>query len=291
VLLLFYKTQSRTRGKKKEEGFGARFYPSTLFLSNMERSIRFNNAGVDCLNAGQDKIAWDFFKGALEVKLAVERSDTGTQNQAEGSSPLAMDPAGNSYVQKAAEHYHNLTSYHSSEGELLPAPPAGAEAFAAAVAVTDISSTQTPATRQESPKVEVSCCGSFYSPFLYSHPMKLRQESAISTRRESATIIFNLALVDHMKNRCSEQAVALYELAMTLLTGDTVDTLGIALVNNIGVWCYENGDVDGALTCMGHLATFINACKEPDIAMEEREALLSNILWLLNPPFAASPAA
>ena len=95
-----------------------------------------------------------------------------------------------------------------------------------------------------------------------------------------------------MKHRQSKQAVALYELAMTLLTGDAVDILGIALVNNIGVWCYENDDEEGAFTCMGHLASFIRSNGVHDtIGQEEREGLHSNVLFLLNPPFAASPAA
>jgi hypothetical protein len=138
--------------------------------------------------------------------------------------------------------------------------------------------------------VQADFMDDMYSPFLFRHPMRLDPNFQIPTRKESATVIFNLALVDHLKNRCSEQAVQLYELAMTLLTGDVVDALGIALMNNIGVWCYENGDMDGTRTCMGHLATFLASCGY-NMDDDQRDGLQSNILWLTNPPFAASPAA
>ena len=111
----------------------------------------------------------------------------------------------------------------------------------------------------------------------------------MSTRKQSATIIFNLAIVDHLKNRLSEQAVSLYELAMTLLAGDVVDLLGISLMNNMGVWCYENGDMDGAMACMAHLAGFMVSCSSIDQA--QKDGIQSNIIWLTYPPSPASPAA
>jgi hypothetical protein len=239
---------------------------------DMERSFEFNNAGVDCIEAGYHKVAWDLFKGALEVKLAVERS--GLENH---ENLLDSRSNSNSYIQKAEAHLLNLDAYLSHQGHNpnMLLPPA-------------VSSSQiSPRRRQPSGDV---ASDSLYTPFLFSKPLRLETNPDLSTRRESATIIFNLALVDHLKNHCSEQAVALYELAMTLVTGDVVDILGIALINNIGVWCYENGDMDGALACMGHLANFIGSCHS-FIDAEEKVGLQSNILWLMNPPFTASPAA
>jgi hypothetical protein len=236
----------------------------------MERAIKFNNAGVDCIEAGHDRVAWDLFKGALEVKLAVERGEK------QGiSDECLLDTMDNSYVNKAAEHLLNLNPYLAADvmAPTITPPPS-----------TDSTTSRYQQVEHAPPS------SSFYLPYLYCHPIRLQEDACFSSRRESATIIYNLALVDHMKHRCSEQAVALYELAMTLLTGDTVDILGIALVNNIGVWCYEKGDIDGALTCMCHLSSFLNsgsALVDP----EEKEGLNSNILWLTHPPFAASPAA
>jgi hypothetical protein len=233
----------------------------------MQRSMKFNNAGVDCIEAGHHRVAWDLFKGALEVKLAVERGE-----KQGNSDECILETMNNSYVNKAAGHLSNLDSY-------LPAD----------VIMASMITPPPPSTDSTTSRYQQIDSESLYSPYLYCHPIRLQEHAGFSSRRESATIIYNLALVDHMKHRCSEQAVALYELAMTLMTGDTVDILGIALVNNIGVWCHENGDTDGALTCMGHLSSFLNAGSAL-IDQEQKEGLNSNILWLTHPPFA-SPAA
>jgi hypothetical protein len=235
----------------------------------MERSVELNNAGVDCISAGHFKIAWDLFKGALEIKLAHERS--GIAGADDGSS------ASNSYIIKAESHYANLDAFVAPEIQEANAMTQG-----------ETSTLPTGALSPRRTRLEDS--EPMSSPFFFSNPMRITARPDAATRRESATIIFNLALVDHLKNRHSSQAVALYELAMTLLTGDNVDLLGLSLMNNIGVWCFENGDYDGALACMAHLANFIGSCGS-FITPEQKDGLQSNILWLMNPPFAASPAA
>ena len=206
------------------------------------------------------------------VKLAVERGEK------QGlSDECVLNTMNNSYVNKAAGHLLNVDSYLTATvmtPTITPPPPPSTDS--------------TTSRYQQIGHVPPS--EFLYSPYLYCHPIRLQEDADSSSRRESATIIFNLALVDHMKHRCSEQAVALYELAMTLMTGDTVDILGIALVNNIGVWCYETGDIDGALTCMVHLSSFLSAGSALLVDQEEKEGLNSNILWLTQPPFA-SPAA
>lgn len=249
----------------------------------MERSIEFNNAGVQCIEAGYHKMAWDLFKGALEVRLAIERSEL--QSKGSGSQPDSRHR--NSYIEKAGFHLLNLESYLGVGGAITDQNDSQSEMVSASTQPNLGSGQRHGPTGQGDSDIPPE---SLDAPFLFSHPMKLESDSNMSTRRQSATIIFNLALVDHRKNRCSEQAVALYELGMTLLTGDTVDMLGIALMNNIGVWCYENGDMDGAVACMGHLASFLGSCSS-SINQVQKDGLQSNILWLTNPPFAASPAA
>eukprot|EP00538_Stauroneis_constricta_P009155 CAMPEP_0119567716 /NCGR_PEP_ID=MMETSP1352-20130426/36752_1 /TAXON_ID=265584 /ORGANISM="Stauroneis constricta, Strain CCMP1120" /LENGTH=376 /DNA_ID=CAMNT_0007617003 /DNA_START=150 /DNA_END=1280 /DNA_ORIENTATION=+ len=149
-----------------------------------------------------------------------------------------------------------------------------------------------------------------YAPYLWSQPLRLshnhhrhrqpgiasdgrhspRDEDLTATRKDSAMIIFNLALLDQLRNERSAQAVALYELSMTLITGDLVDELGIALVNNIGVWCYQNGDMEGAANCMRHLMHFLNKC-DMSLDVKDKEGLHANVLWILSSPQLASPAA
>jgi hypothetical protein len=229
-----------------------------------ERSIEFNNAGVECIEAGNLRMAWDFFKGALEVKLSLERTTVPV--------PKNQEPETNTYIEQAETHLSNLKLVESQHPEA--ALPHGIA----------------PCAQSRQAWESFSSDPSLYPPFLFTDPIRLGTNPEISPRKESACIIFNLALVDHLKNRCSEQAVALYELAMSLLTGDNVDFLGIALMNNIGVWCYENGDLDGSLKCMGHLSNFVGAC-DSEMREDQKDGLQSNILWLAIPPCAASPAA
>lgn len=120
--------------------------------------------------------------------------------------------------------------------------------------------------------------------------MRLSMDTELVSRKESATVIFNLALVDHLRNRASTQAVQLYELAMTLLTGEVVDELGIALMNNIAAWCFENGDSEGTMACLSHLNNFLGACSGL-LDQEQRDGLQANVLWMANSSYVASPAA
>ena len=113
---------------------------------------------------------------------------------------------------------------------------------------------------------------------------------SVAARMSSATIIFNLALVDHLSNRFSTQAISLYELASTLISGYPCNTLGLALLNNIGVWCYESGDTTASERCMKELLKLVE--KHGDsMDPRERQGVLNNIHWFLNPHFTASPAA
>lgn len=234
--------------------------------SHAQRSIDFNNAGVQCIETGRNRIAWDLFKGALEVKLAIER--TGETN-----ADMESYQHSNNYIARAEAHLMNLRSFPTAfdapqEQELLTSP------------------------RMQSIETweKFSNDTSLYTPFLFTDPIMLGVDANITTRRESASIIFNLALTEHLKARCSEQAISLYEFSMTLLAGNSVDLLGISLMNNIGVWCYENGDLAGSAKCMGHLVSFTSALSS-ELEQEHIEGLQSNILWLASPSCTASPAA
>jgi hypothetical protein len=231
-----------------------------------QRSMEYNNAGVDCTEAGRHRMAWDLFKGALEVKLTLERIDGSIHS-------IEFRAGANCYIAKAEAHLCSLKSWTLIDSIYLRPE------------IRTSTSTQSRETWEC-----FAADSSLYSPFLFTDPIRIGTDRKASPRRESAAIIFNLALVDHLKSRSSDQAVALYELAMTLLTGATVDLLGVALMNNIGVWCYENGDLDGSLKCMAHLHSF-SCAADCEMGSEQRDGLQSNMLWLTNPPFAASPAA
>lgn len=237
-------------------------------LSQM--SIDFNNAGVRCVETGKHRIAWDLFKGALEVKLTMQRD-----GHAVGESDIRSYQDGNSYIVKAETHLSNLKSKHRS----FQREPDEELEIATSPRLQSIETWE-----------KFSADSSLYTPFLFTDPIRLGGDCHLTARRESAAIIFNLALTEHLKTRCSEQAISLYELSMTLVSGDSVDLLGISLMNNIGVWCYENGDMTGCARCMGHLVSFAWALSL-ELKQEQREGIQSNILWLAHPPCTTSPAA
>jgi len=233
-----------------------------------QRSIDFNNAGVRCVETGKHRIAWDLFKGALEVKLAI-------QGNGVGDSDIRSYREHNSYIVRAETHLSNLKSFHRT----CQFAPEEGPAIVTSPRLQSIETWE-----------KFSTDSSLYAPFLFTDPIRLGVDRNLTTRRESAAIIFNLALTEHLKTRCSEQAISLYELSMTLVSGDSVDMLGISLMNNIGVWCYENGDMVGCARCMSHLVSFTGALSL-ELEQEQRDGVQSNILWLAHPPCTTSPAA
>jgi hypothetical protein len=245
-------------------------------MSAIEKARAFNNAGASYLEAGHGRAAWDLFKGALEVKLASERS---TDQQASRIGEL------DTYVRKAEYHMQNLASY-----------PSNNTGTGAASLLFEY-----PSMRGRVVPLD-SSTGCLFDPYISCHPFRIVDEPSIAgpatkpaaeeitmSARASTMIIFNLALVDHLHNRSSNHAISLYELATTLMVGEEVGPVGIALINNVGVWCYDNEDVQGGLRCMDHLSSILDRCSS--VEKGERARLVSNIQLMLIPPDSASPAA
>ncbi len=80
-------------------------------------------------------------------------------------------------------------------------------------------------------------------------------ESTISI----AMMMFNLALVHQTMDRASHKAYLIYQLALTLLSALPPPTdsqallLHVAVLNNYGVWCYENLEYSSSVTCIEEL--------------------------------------
>jgi hypothetical protein len=245
-------------------------------MSAIEKARAFNNAGASFLEVGHGRAAWDLFKGALEVKLASERSI-----DQQGARIGELD----TYVRKAEYHMQNLANYPlnntgTGDASLL---------------------FEYPSMRGSVVQLD-SSTGCLFDPYISCHPFRIIDEPSIAgpatrlaakeitmSARASTMIIFNLALVDQLHNRSSNHAISLYELATTLMVGEEVGPVGIALINNIGVWCYDNEDVQGGLRCMDHLSSILDRCNSVDKG--ERARLVSNIQLMLIPPDSASPAA
>jgi hypothetical protein len=249
---------------------------SLFTMTAIEKARAFNNAGASFLEAGHGRAAWDLFKGALEVKLASERS---SDQQASRLGTI------DTYVRKAEYHIQNQANYRLNNTD----NGTGSLLF------------DYPSMRGAVMPLE-SSTGCLFDPYISCHPFRIVDEPSIAgpttelaakdrtmSARASTMIIFNLALVDHLHNRSSNHAISLYELASTLMAGEDVGPVSIALINNIGVWCYDNEDVQGGLRCMDHMSSALHVCNSVD--EEERARLESNIQLMLIPPYSASPAA
>lgn len=74
----------------------------------------------------------------------------------------------------------------------------------------------------------------------------------------SAAIIFSLALVEQVRSHSSAGAISMFRLATSLLQGGYEENaLSVTLTNNIGVWCFERGDMISTQRCMIHLAEIL----------------------------------
>jgi hypothetical protein len=247
-------------------------------MTAIEKARAFNNAGASLLEAGHGRAAWDLFKGALEVNLASERSSSDQQASHHGEI--------DTYVRKAEHHIQNLANYRLNNTNT------GTVSILFGY----------PSMRGGVMPLE-SSTGCLFDPYISCYPFHIVDEPSViegpteltandrtmSATRATTMIIFNLALVDHLYNRSSNHAISLYELASTLMVGAEVGPVGIALINNVGVWCYDNEDVTGGLRCMDHLSRVLRVC-DP-VNDEERAKLESNIHLMLIPPYSASPAA
>jgi hypothetical protein len=132
-----------------------------------------------------------------------------------------------------------------------------------------------------------------YNPYLYAQPFEL-PSNPTSTQHTSAIIVFNLGLVYQSMSRSAPKAASFYEISAALLASevDFIETteIRIAIMNNFGVWCYENGDGETLRTCMEQLGTLLDRSVD-EIPTEVQEGVFSNIRWFITPPTGGSPAA
>jgi hypothetical protein len=173
-----------------------------------------------------------------------------------------------------------------------------------------------PLSISTSPEMIESGDMAFYNPYMCVSPFMIGvgdsgrsavpdgSQHAMQVRQISATIIFNLALVEHSLHPSGTQTLGLYQLASVLCSESIeVDSfpsaLNIALVNNIAVWCYDNGDQRGTAPCLDYLQRILRKNSRNQRSSNARvflsalqvKQLNTNILWMLFPQVIASPAA
>jgi hypothetical protein len=246
----------------------------------MDRSYLYNNAGVRMMGSGNIVVALDLFRGALESKLSYERA------QHNGNALLAAIPLP---IQRCvtpdlSEMLCDLSDDSDNDVAMSVSAMEDNEATSRFLVLQGTSiGTSTP-NRADAAEV----VGQEYSPFFFQSPFELAVEPHLSsTELTSSTIVFNLGLVHHHQNRNSPRAAAFYEISAALLANepDSMDSvlLKIALLNNFGIWCFENGDSESLRTCMDHLATVVENCAfrlNPTIAQGVR----ANVAWIMMQP-------
>lgn len=263
-----------------------------------DRSRVFNNAGARMMMTGNYSMALDLFRGALESKLARERflhparggdmlfatnrcvtPDSMITAQGQRSPPSHEDPA--EVEEEAQEEVFDASSREQTQQPTESVAPGVVEETAV------LHGNSVPEESRG------------FSPFLYPRPFEIPDGgtgSSSSSELTSAVIIFNLGLVHQRMNRNSSRAGAFYEISAALLasTSDLSESaimLKIALLNNFGVWCYENGDGANLQTCMEHLSNIVERTSVSLLDQEVTEGIRANICWLLTPPNGGSPAA
>lgn len=242
-----------------------------------DKALSFNNAGVFMLENGHIGVAWNLFKGSLELYRLVE----GTQDQ------MIVDMAAfstNPYIVHADGHLKQINNgLIERMGATRP----------------DNSTTGNVATQANEDTNEIEANTSsrevdfvFYSPYIYDKGFCIPEVLSAKIGLSSAIVIFNLAMVEQLVNPTSNQAISLYELALSLLVGYPIRAFGVAILNNMGVWRFQNNDIDRAHKCMEMLARAITYLKSTkDIGVEEFQAIQRNIRWILTPTCIASAAA
>jgi len=216
-------------------------------------------------------------------------------------------------VIRAESHLSNLSRYSTpldeSERRMLAAANGGDEASASAIE-EGISDPVIPYANRD------------FNPYIYLRPFPLPsqqqqqqqqqqrgssppEDSISATQITSAVIVFNLGLVHHHASRRSAKAAAFYEISAALLSAEPISRstvlLRVAIMNNFGVWCYENGNDNGETlrTCMEHLSTVLDYARRLDngidgtsvIDRDVEESVTNNINYIITPPNGGSPAA
>ena len=246
------------------------------------------------MRIGNGQIALDLFRGALEAKLQYERSIRPSRGAVvQDNNPLfpiqrCVTP---DCVSTAESHLSQMSSNATdAEAEDGISPTSGPSQDQDIQRFTSAMTGEGP--EQSGTVVPEESRG--YCPYFYRTPFDLSDTSRTSTELTSAIIVFNLGLVHHHEWRNSPKAAAFYEISAALLSSepDTEQSvlLKIALLNNFGIWCYENGDGESLRTCMEHLSTVVENSSIP-LAPEIAEGVRRNVQWLLTPPNGGSPAA
>jgi len=305
-------------------------------LANMndlpeDRSVTYNNAGCRMMAIGNERVALDLFRGALESKLSHERAQGRQQPQVANQDPDAGES--NAMMEQEADAEEEPVMEEEDEQEQPEQPQrcvtpdvsdcldaadehlAHLDDYIRAATSTDSVSTsaepllvggtieyqrqvqqQQQSSTSSTTVVPVESRG--YNPFICRTPFAIPESDTVPSRNRqyhSAVIVYNLGISHQWFSRYSPKAAAFFEISAALLSsggGTTEESflLRICLLNNFGVWCFENGDGDAMRTSLEHLALVLD--EQPQLEHSEMvRGMRTNIRFLLTPLNGGSPAA
>lgn len=221
-----------------------------------------NNAGVVYMRCGQFQVAWDLFKGALELHLARQKQ--------RANSNVRPSHTAEAFILRAKDRYNRFVSSRmASHGETTPS-------------------------------VLIEGHGEddyFCHFFLFRNPIKIPRdfrEDSLKACFSGLIIILNMALLEHYRNPSAKQSMSLYRLAASLLTGRSPAEASIELIimNNVGVWHQQNGNVSIAEKYMERAAKAAQTLSsDSPFTLEEWQGIQFNLQWFAAPRFKISPAA
>lgn len=238
-----------------------------MTISN--RTIHYNNAGVQCFEAGHVDAARDLFRAALQSKIANTRAFAAVggvrTTAAHGRSAIELPPI--TQTREASEsmlyaNYHlaNLQQYL----QLPPGPiliPQSSISIAPNYSASRVSDETIALANRDSSSSE---------PALYDRTFSMQRGRGESDEWFGAANIFNLGLLHHLQDPASDKAKVFYQVALALLTMESGETgippssaysvlLRSAILNNLGVWYHDNDHIAVAQDSFSRLNALLTA--------------------------------
>jgi hypothetical protein len=239
-----------------------------IMQRSIDRSATYNNAGVRLMTAGNHNAALELFRGALESKLSFERRAFSGRDDASIERCVTPDMSD-------TEVSPSSSSSSRSDNEDLPTTTL--DTYLELSRSTEVGPQHLPRQSPQfvtfndgvtmmisMPSATSNSGGGGCEPFLYTKPFAVPEEtngsvSQCTTQATSCRIVFNLALIHQLVCRSSAKAASFYEIAATLLSSlpdeqdDEIFVLRLVLLNNFGVWCFENAEGESMMACFEQL--------------------------------------
>mmetsp|Transcript_30158 Transcript_30158/g.44569 ORF Transcript_30158/g.44569 Transcript_30158/m.44569 type:complete len:265 (-) Transcript_30158:549-1343(-) len=259
--------------------------------------IDLNNRGVGSLEQGDHERARIHFKEALErttyllnLKHEAEELMEMGCDQEEAFASLPICTRGGQHEAAVSDEDASVQSDDTSCNSSLPSrsPPPRRQNYIERVSI----STALGSSSTEN------------GPFIYSHALLMSRDCCTDPleqdfcHRESAVIMFNLALVHHWRGMhfgltsLLPKALKLYEMSFSLIqNGAAFETehIVLGLLNNMGQINHELTDYQEAERCFKELKEMLTAGASQVVDGPDVQGFLMNIMFLEAPQLA--PAA